>query len=170
MKLLILSDTHGYLDSARDVLQRIGSKIDMVAHLGDHDMDALALQKEFPNLPFHVVAGNNDYGTDTPSWKMIHMGGKSILLTHGNKQRVYWGMDTISYWAEEKGADVVLFGHTHRPFYDDGGRVMILNPGSISVPRNSMPSFGILTVEESGRMEGAIMEYHRDASFCRLHM
>ena len=170
MKLLIFSDTHGYLDSARDVLRRIGSKVDAVAHLGDHDMDAQELQQEFPSLPFHFVAGNNDFGMDTPSWKMIHMGGRGILLTHGHKQRVYWGMDTISYWAEEHGADAVLFGHTHRPFYDNGGPILILNPGSISLPRNSIPSFGILTIEENGRMEGAVMEYQRDIPFSRIPM
>jgi len=46
---------------------------------------------------------------------------------------------------------------------------MLFNPGSISMPRGSTPpTFGILTIEENGRMEGAIMEYHRDMPFCRL--
>ncbi|MEI3524175.1 MAG: metallophosphoesterase family protein [Anaerotignum sp.] len=57
----------------------------------------------------------------------------------GIKQRVYWNYDSISYWAEEQGADVVLFGHTHRPVYDDRGRVMLFNPGSISMPRGGTP-------------------------------
>lgn len=170
MKLLVFSDTHGHLDSARNVLERIGDKIDAVAHLGDHDADAEELMGEFSHIPFHFVAGNNDYGLDTPSKKMVHMGGKNILLTHGHKQRVYWGMDTLCYWAEEQGADAVLFGHTHRPFYDDEGRVMILNPGSISLPRNGIPSFGILTIEENGKMEGAVMEYHERKPFHRMNI
>ena len=45
MKILVLSDTHSYLDNARNVLKRIGDKMDMVFHLGDHDADALELMK-----------------------------------------------------------------------------------------------------------------------------
>ena len=115
------------------------------------------------------MLGNNDYSWDTPDKKMVFAGGKKLLLVHGHKQRVYWNYDSISYWAEEQGADAVLFGHTHRPVYDDRGRVMLFNPGSISMPRGGTPpTFGILTIEENGRIEGAIMEYHRDMPFCRL--
>lgn len=66
MKILVFSDTHNYLDNAREVLRRIGGQMDMVLHLGDHDTDAMELKKEFPSLPFHYVLGNNDYSWDTP--------------------------------------------------------------------------------------------------------
>lgn len=167
MKILVFSDTHSYLENARTVLKRIGDKMDMVIHLGDHDADALALQKEFPKLPFHYVKGNNDYLLDTPAHKVVRVGGKALLLTHGHKQRVHWNPSVISYWAEEQGADIVLFGHTHMPFWEDSGRVAIFNPGSISLPRGGgLPTFGILTIE-NGRMEGAIMEYWNEEQFKR---
>lgn len=130
MKILVFSDTHNYLDNAREVLWRIGGQMDMVLHLGDHDTDAMELKKEFPSLPFHYVLGNNDYSWNTPDKKMVFAGGKKLLLVHGHKQRVYWNYDSISYWAEEQGADAVLFGHTHRPVYDDRGRVMLLIPAA----------------------------------------
>lgn len=168
MKILVFSDTHSYLDNARYVLRRIGEKMDMVFHLGDHDADALALQREFSYLPFHYVKGNNDYLMDTPSKKMVCVAGKNLLLTHGHKQRVHWNPNTIEYWAEEQGADVVLFGHTHRPFWDDSGRVAMFNPGSISLPRGgTRATFGILTIE-NGRIEAAIMEYGDAEHFERL--
>lgn len=168
MKLLIFSDTHGYLDRAREVLKRIGNKMDAVAHLGDHDLDAMDLQREFPALPFHYVRGNNDFSVATPSKKMLYVQGRKILLTHGHKQRVHWNPDTIGYWAEEQGADAVLFGHTHQPYYDDRSRVLMMNPGSISIPRGGLPTFGILTIEENGRMEGAVMEYQAGGKIVRL--
>lgn len=169
MKILVLSDTHSYLDNARAVLHRIGSQMDLVFHLGDHDADALELQKEFPGLPFHYVKGNNDYLMDSPSKKMVRVGGKAILLTHGHKQRVHWNPDTICYWAEEQGADMVLFGHTHMPFWDESGRVAMFNPGSISLPRGGgLPTFGILTIE-NGRVEAAIMEYWNAEHFKRIN-
>ena len=169
MKLLVMSDTHHYLEPAREVLRRIGSQMDMVLHLGDHDLDAMTLQEEFSALPFHYVLGNNDYSWETPSKKLLTVCGKKLLMTHGHKQQVYFKYDNIAYWAEEQGADVVLFGHTHRPVCDDTGRVMLFNPGSISMPRGSKtPTFGILTITENGRIEGAIMAYHPKDPFHRL--
>ena len=46
MKLLVFSDSHGWLENARNVLRRIGGRMDMVCHLGDYDSDAEELQKE----------------------------------------------------------------------------------------------------------------------------
>ena len=153
MKILVLSDTHAYLENARAVLARLQGKVDAVFHLGDHDDDAVALQQEFPKLPFHYVKGNNDYRVDTPSQKLVRLGGKNLLLTHGHKQRVYWNYDTISYWAEEQGADVVLFGHTHLPYEayiasdsEEEKSVWLFNPGSISKPREGKPSYGIIDI------------------------
>ena len=77
MKILALSDTHAYLENARAVLARLQGKVDAVFHLGDHDDDAVALQQEFPKLPFHYVKGNNDYRVDTPSQKLVRLGGKT---------------------------------------------------------------------------------------------
>ncbi|NLK38330.1 MAG: metallophosphoesterase [Epulopiscium sp.] len=166
MKLLILSDTHGYVENARNIIQRIGKYMACVIHLGDHDKDAMRLQSEFSNIPFYVVRGNNDYGTDTPTELMVRYGGKKILLTHGNKQNVYGNLNVIHYWAMEKGADAVLFGHTHTPFYEDKGQVLLMNPGSISRPRQSLtPTFGILEITDTGIMQGTIMEYHGENSF-----
>ena len=58
MKLLVLSDTHGYLSNARDVLNRIGKYMNGVIHLGDHAYDAADLQTEYPDLPFYIVIIN----------------------------------------------------------------------------------------------------------------
>lgn len=170
MKILVFSDTHNYLDNAREVLRRIGGQMDMVLHLGDHDTDAMELKRNF-HLSRSIMCWAT---TITPGIRPIrrwYSQAEKLLLVHGHKQRVYWNYDSISYWAEEQGADVVLFGHTHRPVYDDRGRVMLFNPGSISMPRGGTPpTFGILTIEENGRMEGAIMEYHRDMPFADVRM
>ncbi|MDD4844937.1 MAG: metallophosphoesterase [Anaerotignum sp.] len=159
MKILVLSDSHGRIENAKAVLERLEQKVDMVFHLGDYDEDAIALQSLFSGLPFHYVKGNNDYGWDTPSHKLVSAQGKRFLLTHGHKQRVHYNLNTIAYWGEEQEADAVVFGHTHVPLNDGSGRVYLFNPGSISLPRDShTPTFGIITIE-NGKMEGAIMEY-----------
>ena len=160
MKILVFSDSHGYLENARNVLRRIGGRMDCVFHLGDLDVDAKDLQTEFPQLKFYWVRGNNDYGGSTPSKLTVTLRGKRFLLTHGHMQRVHWGYDTIGYWAEEQGADAVLFGHTHSPVNDSSGRVILFNPGSISLPRDThVPTFGILDISDGGVIQGAVMEY-----------
>ena len=168
VKLLVLSDTHGYLENARNVLERIGQRMDGVLHLGDHAYDARDLQSEYQTLPFYFVKGNNDFADKAPNDVILKFFGKKLLLTHGHKQQVYWSHDTISYWAEEKGADVVIFGHTHSPVNEHKGSVMIFNPGSISVPRGvPNPTFGILEITEQGLIYGSIMEYIDAQTFLR---
>ncbi len=168
MKLLVLSDTHGYLSNARDVLNRIGKYMNGVIHLGDHAYDAADLQTEYPDLPFYIVRGNNDFGDKAPNKLMLTIHGKRLLLTHGHMQQVYWSYDTISYWAEQEGADAVLFGHTHSPVNDNTGRIMLFNPGSISLPRGvPQPTFGILEIAQNGMLYGSIMEYIDSQTFLR---
>ncbi len=169
MKLLVISDTHGYIENARNIINRIGDRIDAVIHLGDHDEDAKFLSEEFDEIPFYYVQGNNDYGLNTPNVKMITVNNKKIILTHGHKQQVYWSYDKIAYWAEENGADAVFFGHTHRPANEYDGMVYIFNPGSISSPRGSRyPTFGIFDITEDGNMEGTIMFYIDENNFIKM--
>lgn len=169
MKLLVLSDTHRYLKNAENILLKIGSKMSGVIHLGDHDDDAKQLQIQFADLPFYYVKGNNDYGTKTPSEQLLHFHKKAILIVHGHKQQVYWSYDTIRYWAEEKGADAVLFGHTHTPLNDSSDKILLFNPGSISLPRGtSNPTFGIIDISQEGIISGSIMAYCDKDTFMRL--
>ncbi|WP_442871326.1 metallophosphoesterase family protein, partial [Anaerotignum sp.] len=44
MKILVLSDSHGRIENAKAVLQRLEQQVDMVFHLGEYDEDAKALQ------------------------------------------------------------------------------------------------------------------------------
>lgn len=169
MKLLVLSDSHGSIEKASCIIDRIGDKLAGVIHLGDHDSDGYLLKKQYGNLPFYVVRGNNDYGLDTPESIKIKCQGKTILAVHGHKQRVHWNMNTLYYWGQEQDADAVLFGHTHTPFLDIHGTVALFNPGSISLPRNtSEPTFGILSFTEEGKMEFVVMAYFGPRDFRRL--
>lgn len=160
MKLLVLSDTHNMLDKAVNVLKFFEKDVSAVLHLGDCDQDAKDLSVMFPSLNFHYVKGNNDFSS-TPLEKVVSVGGKKIFLTHGHKHSVYYGIERLFYAAEEKDCDVALFGHTHVPFYDNSERVLIMNPGSISLPRSSpVPTFGVINISDDGFCEGFILEYN----------
>ena len=74
-------------------------------------------------------------------------------------------------WALEKGADAVLFGHTHAPCcqYIDG--LAIFNPGSISHPRGvDFVSYGMLEVTENGRLIISLFKCNDDGTEERIAM
>lgn len=58
--------------------------------------------------------------------------------------------------AKERGFDIVMFGHTHRPYFDidkSGEKELItLNPGSLSYPRQEghRPSYMLMKIDDNG--------------------
>ncbi len=149
MKVLVLSDTHGYIFNARKVIDG-NSEIEMVLHLGDYCRDAVQLSRLYPDIKFEYVYGNCDYGIgDISAEKTIEVEGKRIFMTHGHKYSVKWNYDRILAQAEKENADVILFGHTHIAVVDNIDNKIIVNPGSISESRSSRPeSYGILNINE----------------------
>ncbi|NMA82432.1 MAG: metallophosphoesterase [Epulopiscium sp.] len=156
MKYLVISDTHTDLNNAINIIEQWKEAIIGVIHLGDHDEDAEILQKQYPNLIFHYVAGNCDVGTN-PQEKIIILGEYKIWLLHGHRYQIQWGYDGLYYAAQEKNVQVVLVGHTHIPCILEDDGVLIMNPGSIVQPRHEKgPSYGMLGLEKDGRLKKEI--------------
>ncbi|MBQ5567659.1 MAG: metallophosphoesterase family protein, partial [Oscillospiraceae bacterium] len=66
-----------------------------------------------------------------------------FFLTHGHTYRVKYGFDAIINAACVARADVLLFGHTHTPYYADVNGLTVINPGSIGYG----DTYGVLTIE-----------------------
>ena len=68
-----------------------------------------------------------------------------------------WGEEELVSKAQEMGADVVFYGHTHCPafhYYEKEG-VTVFNPGSIALPRQMTPAgptFLIIDLADDGRL------------------
>lgn len=129
MKVAVFSDTHGsykgMADAVRDNLP------DQVIHLGDGYNDAMRLAREFPQIPVCAVPGNCDYDCEEPDYKVIELCGLKLFLTHGHRYGVRYGkLDTLLYAAECSGAQLALFGHTHRAGFEQIGGIFVLNPGT----------------------------------------
>lgn len=150
MKLLIISDTHGYIVNARKAIDR-NPDIRMVLHLGDLIKDAVELSKIYPNIQFEYVSGNCDMaGNGVPSEKTIEVEGKRIFMTHGHKYFVKWDLNALLVKAQQEKADIALFGHTHMSMLDWVNNIWFLNPGSISQSRNTAgESYAILDTSDS---------------------
>ncbi|MDE6675032.1 MAG: metallophosphoesterase family protein, partial [Acetatifactor sp.] len=60
----------------------------------------------------------------------------------------------------ERGVDIVMFGHTNRPYLDEEEDLITLNPGSLSYPRQDgrRPSYIVMELDEEGKA-GFRIEY-----------
>lgn len=159
MKLLVISDTHRSLYKVYSTIDSIKDMIDGVIHCGDIVDDVDILKNRYPNLRFYNVRGNCDYGCGAEDEKVITFGGKKIFITHGHNYSVGYNLMRLCYRAEELQVDACVFGHTHIPVLENYNGIVIMNPGSLALPRgNSVPSYGILTVEND-IIRGSIVEY-----------
>lgn len=156
MKVLIVSDTHrqnGNFCKVLDVVQ----DIDLLVHLGD----AEGSENYFASIlkcPMEIVAGNNDFFSRLPKEKIINIGKYRVLLTHGHYYNVSITFDRIANEAEYRGVDIVMFGHIHRPVLERCGNIILVNPGSLSYPRQAgrRPSYIIMNIDDDGKAEFAI--------------
>lgn len=146
MKILVFSDSHTDTMTMCDVTRK--EQPDMLLHLGDHSKDAIMLAAAFPSIPLRGVRGNTDLtGEDILEECIL---GKRLFLTHGHLYGVKNGLHDLREAGIQKQADIVLFGHTHRPHLDCFGGCFLMNPGSISLRiRNARPaSYGVICIEE----------------------
>ncbi|WHE06590.1 metallophosphoesterase [Thermoanaerobacterium thermosaccharolyticum] len=146
MRLFVTSDTHGMIQSVRNILKNL-KNIDYIIHLGDYYRDAIELNREF-GIPTLYVYGNCDFGDKEKYEKIIDIDGKRILLTHGHKYYVKFEKSIIIEKAREYGVDAVFYGHTHVPLVYNDGDMIVLNPGSPSMPREgSSRTVSIVNIE-----------------------
>ena len=120
-RAMILSDIHGETTTLRWLLEEVWKQvgpIDAYICLGDgvRDFDnaeAFIRQRD-EHAAMYAVRGNCDFTAAHPDRLVIHLGGLKIYLTHGHIHRVKSGLDYLLSAAREAGADVALYGHTHR--------------------------------------------------------
>lgn len=147
MKILVLSDSHGFARRALKVAAR-EQDADACIFLGDGREDADLLHESYPNLPLYRVIGNTDYASDDPYTGLAPFAGHLVFYTHGHTFGVRSGHEALWQAAKAAGADVALYGHTHVGVAEDMGGILIANPGSIGLPRDGKGySYGILTLE-----------------------
>lgn len=150
MRILVVSDTHSRHENLKEILKR-ETKIDLMIHLGDAE-GCEGYIAELAGCPLEIVAGNNDFFSDLEREKEIEVGGYKILLTHGHYYYVAMGIEDLRKEALGRGMDMVMFGHTHRPFLDYGKGITMLNPGSVSYPRQDghRPSYAMMEIDSKG--------------------
>ena len=130
MKILVLSDSHGSVNSMLSAVTQ--ESPGYVLHLGDHERDCEAIRLAFPDVPLRAVRGNCDGGSRELDVDEFTLEGKRFLMTHGHIFGVKSGISRIKQHATFKGADILLYGHTHISHYEIWeGKLHVVNPGSM---------------------------------------
>ena len=149
MKIAVFSDTHGVTEPMVDAVCRF--RPDAVIHLGDHDRDTAPLLREFPEIPLYSVCGNCDFLPLAPNDLSVQLGPVTAFLTHGHRYGVDYGnTDRLVYAAQEAGAQLTLFGHTHTPYHEDFGGVKVVNPGTAGKGRSL--TWALISIYDNGGM------------------
>ena len=151
MRVLVISDSHGCNDDVAGVIRQIGH-IDMLIHCGDVERGEDYI-RSLVDCPVHLIAGNSDYDLDLPETEIFPAGDHTVLVTHGHRFFVNRGVDRLREYGQELGADIVMFGHTHIPYIEINEDMTILNPGSLSYPRQEdrKPTFLVMEIDEYGQ-------------------
>jgi hypothetical protein len=153
MKILIVSDSHGWHQNFERVCKK-EAPFDMVFHLGDTEGDANADKMAAKaGCPFYVVAGNHDYNSDKPKELELQIEGERAWLTHSHEYITVFSRDALAKEAKKRGCTLVFYGHTHKSCLEELDGITLVNPGSISFPRdyrNMAPSYVMMDTEKTG--------------------
>ena len=147
MKILIVSDSHSRHGNLEWVLEK-EAPFDMFLHLGDVEEDEYFINAAV-QCRTHIVAGNNDFYSDLPREKEIMIGKYRVYMTHGHMQYVSMNTRRLKEEGKRRCADIVIYGHTHKPDIDMSEDIIAINPGSISYPRQigRVPSYIVMEID-----------------------
>ncbi len=160
LKLFFISDIHGSLYYLKLALERLEQeKASHIIILGDelyhgarnpltrdyNPKEVAVLLNAFSNKII-AVRGNCDSEVDemvltfpmTSTYSTLLIDGKRLFLTHGH----IYGEQNMPKLSE---GDAFIYGHTHIPVAKKAGGITVINPGSISLPKEGNPNtYGVL--------------------------
>ena len=145
MRIVIMSDSHGAVGTLLDIIERHRDNTDLFIFLGDVDNDFDEVLMAHPDIKNKRVAGNNDRYSSHMTSDLINLNGKKIFFTHGHIFHVKHGNEEIIEYCRKIGADICLYGHTHKQFtnYDSG--LYIMNPGTAFTG-----AYGVIDLVDNG--------------------
>lgn len=149
LRILIMSDSHGRNENVELAIAQVREEIgefQMLIHLGDVG-DARELES-LAGVPCYIVRGNTDYDAKLLNANVIEASGHRIFATHGHLYQVDMRLDLLRFAALENDCDIAMYGHTHMPYLEeDPDDITILNPGSISKPRQADHRYTYMVME-----------------------
>jgi uncharacterized protein len=129
-RIAVISDTHNYLDPR---IPKLFTGVDHIFHAGDIGLPAILLQLE-QIAPVTAVLGNtDDPGFHYKQTEVTKLAGRRFLVHHiVNPQSL---AEPLKARIARERPDVVVFGHTHKPFCETLDGILFFNPGYAGKPR-----------------------------------
>ncbi|WAW15231.1 metallophosphoesterase family protein [Peptostreptococcus equinus] len=149
MRILVISDTHSAKKLMDKLKVKLAGNIDMIIHAGDHFEDSIYL-KSILNVPVMAVVGNCDFNTAEKELD-FELEGINIFLTHGHKYGVKSSDDLIVQRAKKVNAKIAIYGHTHIKEDKEIEGVRVINPGSLTLPRDGCKGSYVILEVENGK-------------------
>jgi uncharacterized protein len=131
VKIGVISDTHGFFDPR---IPSIFEGVEHILHAGDIG-DRAIIRQLAKIAPVTAVLGNNDAGLE-PEFKeteVIELADRKFLIHH--IVDVHELQENIRPIIEREAPDVVVFGHSHKPYCREIGTTLYFNAGYAGRPR-----------------------------------
>lgn len=187
-KTFCLGDLVGYGPFPNEVIEIIRNE-EIPTVMGNYDegvgFDRMACGCEFPNeearrageqslawTQAHTTEGNKAFLRSLPRQLRIQAGGRTILMVHGSPRAVneYLFEDTPESTLQEifetSGAEILVVGHTHKPFHRLFKGHHLINAGSVGRPKHGDPNavYCIVTLSEGVYVEFLKVPYDSNAT------
>jgi len=155
--LTVVSDTHARESHRLDgrTLEAV-REAEFVVHAGDFTTEAVLDAFVDEAGRFAGVVGNNDSAPvrdRLPTKRVVESEGIRLVVVHGHEH----SETALSMLGRQEAADLVVFGHSHRPGVHDAGDVTLLNPGSHAQPRRYRAAHAELE-RENGTIRGRLVQ------------
>ncbi len=104
----------------------------------------------------HTDAASKEFMRELPFDLRFELGARRVRLVHGSPRKVneYLFEDkpakTFERIAADADCDVLVFGHTHRPWVHEYGGVRFVNCGSVGKPKDGDPRAGFAVLSSTG--------------------
>jgi uncharacterized protein len=153
MKIGVISDTHNFLDPQ---IPELFKGVERIIHAGD--VGATAILSELEQIaPVTAVTGNTDSMLPLREIEVFELGRRKFLLQHIVQPHTPTVL--LSDRVQSEKPNVIVFGHTHKPFNQTIAGIWYFNPGYAGKTR-----FGM-------ERSVAVLHFHRDkikAEFLKL--
>lgn len=134
MKIGIISDTHITNPQLCEIpgwVRQAFAGVDMIVHAGDVERPEF-LSELSTIAPVYAVRGNCDVDAfDTPHVISMEIGCGLLTVAH----RAGTARDALS-----ERSRVMVYGHTHIALINQEENLLVINPGSPTLPRGGLPA------------------------------
>lgn len=142
-KYIIISDSHGNKEGVEKLLSSV--EHDGVIFAGDGIGDLENYSRDI-----YMVRGNCDFFSKIGTLIVKDICGTKTMITHGHLYSAKSGMGGLIAAAKENNVQLVIFGHTHIPFFEVIDGITFVNPGTFKKSVFHKSTYSTVDFDESG--------------------